>query len=484
MFRRDQKPWRSIAAIAVGALILLAGVPAIKPPEALAKAKGYDFTLVGTLGDQLPGPQGGTYIRDFEPSGLNNDGTIVFGADVSTGGEGVYLRSKGGGISEIIRVGENAPGGGVFDGGILGPTTLNDEGDVATNFGLSPFSFFPIGLNCGTFLFSHNTGALSAIVLPGKTPVPGGGKFAGVFFGPTINNRGHIVFPGIVATDQGIHIPTEDYVGFGIGLYLADKKGKISAVVSPGDPAPGGGRFDWAGGPPWLNDRGDVAFCAHIAGEECVAPEFPPQSILIGCLYSLYVKKASTGEILSIAHAGEPAPGGGTYRQAYSPVMNNRGDIVFVGDLTPAPNTNQVVGVFLNRGGMTIPVARPGDPMPGGGHFVTGSNILGIEQVHVNNPGEVAFNAILDTDVNGDGVPDTGLFVWSNGTLRLVARSGTVIPGVGTIAQLATAVTVIPEPLAFPSPNSGAITNDRGQVYFSATLTDGRGIHLVATPKP
>ena len=164
--------------------------------------------------------------------------------------------------------------------------------------------------------------------------------------------------------------------------------------------------------------------------------------------------------------------------------MNNRGDIVFVGDLTPAPNTNQVVGVFLNRGGMTIPVARPGDPMPGGGHFVTGSNILGIEQVHVNNPGEVAFNAILDTDVNGDGVPDTGLFVWSNGTLRLVARSGTVIPGVGTIAQLATAVTVIPEPLPFPSPNSGAITNDRGQVYFSATLTDGRGIHLVATPKP
>ena len=177
------------------------------------------------------------------------------------------------GYQKLFALGENAPGGGVFDGGILGPTTINDEGDVATNFGLSPFSF-PIGLNCGTFLFSQNTGALSAIVLPGETSVPGGGKFAGVFFGPTINNRGHIVFPGIVPTDQGIHIPTEDYVGFGTGLYLADKKGKISAVVSPGDPAPGGGRFDWAAGPPWLNDRGDVAFCAHIAGEECVTPEF------------------------------------------------------------------------------------------------------------------------------------------------------------------------------------------------------------------
>ena len=203
----------------------------------------------------------------------------------------------------------------------------------------------------------------------------------------------------------------------------------------------------------------------------------------MGCIASLYSMKAATGEIKSIAHAGQPAPGGGLFRQAYSPVMNNRGDIVFVGDLTSPPDLNRVVGVFLHRGGVIIPIARPGDPMPGGGHFVTGADITGVEQIHVNNPGEVAFNAILDTDVNADGVPDTGLFVWSQGTLRLVARSGTVIPGVGTIAQLAMAVIVVPEPLPFSSPNSGAITNDRGQVYFGATLTDGRGVHLIATPK-
>ena len=102
---------------------------------------------------------------------------------------------------------------------------------------------------------------------------------------------------------------------------------------------------------------------------------------------------------------------------------------------------------------------------------------------YANNPGEVAFNAILDSDVNGDGIPDTGLFVWSQGTLHLVARSGTVIPGVGTIAQLAMAFIIVPEPLPISSPTSGAITNDRGQVYFGATLTDGRGVQLVATPK-
>jgi hypothetical protein len=79
---------------------------------------------------------------------------------------------------------------------------------------------------------------------------------------------------------------------------------------------------------------------AHIAGEECRAEGSFPQAILIGCLGSVYLKKAATGEIQSIAHAGGPAPGGDgevVYRQAMSPVMNNRGDIVFLGDLTPPP---------------------------------------------------------------------------------------------------------------------------------------------------
>jgi hypothetical protein len=110
----------------------------------------------------------------------------------------------------------------------------------------------------------------------------------------------------------------------------------------------------------------------------------------------------------------------------------------------------------------------------------------------VNNVGDVVFNAKLDTDDNGDDLPDTGLYVWSHGSLRLVARTGTVIPGVGTIAHLVMNVLVaIPSTTLFP--NSGAHNNDRGQVLFGATLcdigvtpcatSDGRGVLLVATPK-
>jgi hypothetical protein len=173
------------------------------------------------------------------------------------------------------------------------------------------------------------------------------------------------------------------------------------------------------------------------------------------------------------------------YRQAISPVMNNRGDIVFLGDLTPPPSAGLVTGVYLHSGGETIPVARPDDPMPGGGAFVTASNIMGW-QIHVNNAGEIVFNATLDTATlstdDGDPIPDTGLYVWSHGSLRLVARTGTVIPGVGTIAHLVMNALVVIQSPAFV-PNSGAHNNDRGQVVFGATLSDGRGVLLVATPK-
>lgn len=114
--------------------------------------------------------------------------------------------------------------------------------------------------------------------------------------------------------------------------------------------------------------------------------------------------------------------------------------------------------------------------MPGGGTFRTAST-LSSQQIHVNNRGEVVFNASLETG----GSAASGLFAWSHDSVRLVARTGTVIPEVGTIAQMVMGVILIPPP-ATVSPNSGAINNDRGQVLFGATLSDGRGVLLVATP--
>ena len=125
--------------------------------------------------------------------------------------------------------------------------------------------------------------------------------------------------------------------------------------------------------------------------------------------------------------------------------------------------------MFVYSDGKITAIARPGDRMPGGGKLVNASIING--NVHINNRGDVAFRSVVTTDVDGDGFDDTGLFQWSRGHLSVIARTGTVIPGVGTVDELATPQLVIP-PAPVSATTSGAINSDRGQVLFCATMRE------------
>jgi hypothetical protein len=60
------------------------------------------------------------------------------------------------------------------------------------------------------------------------------------------------------------------------------------------------------------------------------------------------------------------------------------------------------------------------------------------------------------------------VYVHSRGALHLVAGTGTLIPGTGTVADVSGLV--------------GGVLNDASQVFFWATLKDGRGVLLLATP--
>jgi hypothetical protein len=344
----------------------------------------------------------------------------------------------------------------------------------------------PVGVNAGVYRYALHERKLTPLVVPFSTDAPAGGKFQGVAFQTSLNNRGDLVFSGIVKTEKGVHLPGEPYTGLGVGVFKADARGNITSIVSPGDSAPGGGFFDYAGnsgaGGAFINESGDVAFIAHVAGEagKFPNPPFPDQATLISALGSLYVKDASHGNIISIVHAGDHAPGGGIFNEIISPVINASGDIAFVGDITPCPpNTNPCpinnpLAVYFNSGQTTVAVARPGDLMPGGGKFVTSG--FG---TYVNNAGEVAFAAALDRN----GAVESGLYVWSHGSVRLVARTGTVIPGIGTIGQLSTGVMIIPPPPPGTFYPGGGPINNRGQILFGATLSDGTtGVLLLATP--
>ncbi len=101
--------------------------------------------------------------------------------------------------------------------------------------------------------------------------------------------------------------------------------------------------------------------------------------------------------------------------------------------------------------------------------------------MHINDVGDVVFAATLDSDADADGTADTALFHWTRGKLDLIARSGTVIPDVGTIFQFTgTSISFPPPPSVVPI--AGLASNNAGQTIFQATLTDGSIVLLLATP--
>jgi hypothetical protein len=441
---------------------------------------GFAFEALAFLNDPVPGGQIGNsdvaFDFDFEPGSLNNQGQLVFGADLTSGGEGVFFRDKRGDLTAMARTGDVAPDGATYGPIFLGHVSLNDHGESA--FVIMRGLEIPFGVNAGLYQYSGRMATTTPLLLPGDA-TPEGDAFAGFGFRPIINNRSTIAFTGVLPSEIG---PAAD-IGLGLGVFQIDKRGHVSTVVRPGDAGPNGSTFDFAQ-IPWLNDKGDVAFEGHVQEKECI--QFPATSFPVGgniyCAQSVYLRDGSTGKIKSIAEQGGPAPGGGTFFFAFAPTLNNRGDVAYIGVFPADPPgtgfefTDGVSGIFLHtHDGQDIVVARPGDPMPGGGHLFSAGHFSG--EVWINNRDTISFTGTLDTDDNGDGFKDTGLYEWSHGKLSIVARTGTSIAGVGTIQSFHP-----PGLLGFGSTFSGASLNDRGQIVFQATLSDGRGVMLMATP--
>jgi hypothetical protein len=441
---------KTIARTVMFLLLGLVGSAAISSVN--SQAAGYTYTKVAVLGETAPG--GSQYINDFEPGQINNRGDVIYVADLSTAGtadgfasEGVFLLSNG----QIFGLALPTPGSVT---GSLTPTGINNAGNAAFSYG-PPED--PLGKNFGLYRYSAASKTVSSVVVPGVSSVPIAGTLQGVFFETSINSRDEICFTGLINTN----VPLQDGEAIGKGIFVADKAGKIRKVVIPGDLAPFGKIFDFAE-LAWINDRGDVGFGAHVQGEEFIVSD-PPNPPLPGDPDSVYLSEAPSGQIISIAHQGDPAPGGGVFRRAFGPILNNSGQILFVGDLTAPPGVAQSQGLYLFKRSATVPVVRPGDVLPDG-TLVTVSDL--VNGHHLNSAGEISFLAQLNTG-------DEAIYVKSGNTFRLVAKNGMSIPSVGTISNF---------DFGFPL-NGGAVNNDRGQVVFSAILVEGGAALIVATPR-
>lgn len=431
------------------------------------RGRAYSFTNVAAFGERTPsGEQFNSY---FFPHSINDQGDLFFESATDSGSSLFRVRS-GQPMEQFAAPGKAAPGGGVYGDSIAGfGTGMNKSGTAVFKYLVDADykDSAPSGRHQGIFRIEPD-GSQRALVRPGVTLAPNGRPFIGSHMYSGINRDKDVVFGGMIHTTKGIKAPPEADLPYGSGVFLADASGGISSIVSPGDPAPGRGVFDFAMNPT-INDRGDVAFGGHIAGERCTTFGLK-QADRIFCAESVYLYRKSSGRILSVAHQDESAPGGGKYNLAFGGVVNSQGDVVFIGDFTPPPGVIEKAGVFLWSRGSVIAVARPGDSMPGGGRMVSASGY--VQGYSLNDRGEVFFFARLSTDRDGDGKDDNGVFVWKDGTIRTVLRSGTNLPGMGTVSLISSG-------LGF----GAAVSNNNGEVLTYVTTTAGNGYLVKATPR-
>src|SRR5262249_29361261 len=216
---------------------------------------------------------------------------------------------------------------------------------------------------------------------------------------PVMNDAGNIAF---TATLGG---------GRGAGSVFLSSEGKLHTIASSGVKAPvvlgGIGVFAEFEGVS-LNGRCDVAVLAWVRhGRETIEVIYAARKV------------GAVHQLMKVAAAGEPAPGGGFFAGFGAPVVNDRGGIAFSAVVKLGPALGAI---------FVAPADAPahlflgtGDPAPTGGIFARFSERIGFDDF-----GRVAFGAFI----NGRG-PDFRIFVAEGADIRAVAARGQAAPDGG-----------------------------------------------------
>jgi hypothetical protein len=362
----------------------------------------------------------------------------------------------------IAASGDRAPAGGnyVF---FLSPPTSNTPGRVAFD------AFLGGPSHSGVFVSDGRT--TSAIALGGD-PDPAAGNF-GFAFAPSLTSRGDVIF----ITDTG--------------FFRGDGRRAVPLVQS-GDPAPGGGTQNLGGGYA-ANSQGVIAYKTFITGgvgtqgivrsdgTRTVAITFdttvPPTggtffllgepvidepgqvaffAGMTGGSADFAIFRGDGETLTTIFAANQPAPGGGTFDDFGSPVINKRGQILDFASLENAVGPN---GLFLGDGGDAVAIALAGHAAPKGGSYCRPGDMgcPGAVQFfgyRLNDRGQAAFGASLT-----GGASRSGIFRGDGATTTPIALQGTAAPGTTGIFDSFGEMTV----------------GEDGRVAFIATLTLGVG---------
>jgi hypothetical protein len=222
---------------------------------------GGAITQILRKGQSAPDSNGA--IFGFTAPVLNNNAQVAFSAQLTgtsggaTDSNGMFLGS-GGPITQIARGGQSAPGGnGVFS--VFSPPTLNDNGLVVFPADLTGTSG---GTTDNNGIFAGSGGALTQIAREGQSAPDGNGLFAIFNAGSLrLNENGVAVF---ISTLSGTSGGTSDSRGI-----FSGSGGAVTQIARRGQTAPNGnGTFAFlsAFSSPVVNDDGQVAFFVDLAG--------------------------------------------------------------------------------------------------------------------------------------------------------------------------------------------------------------------------
>ena len=421
------------------------------------------LALVAREGDRAPGTQifFSTFRSSLAPA-LNDLGQTTFSADL-TGSEtsswngGVWSEGSGS-LALVAREGNQAPGTGESFASFSSPSFLNNAGQTA---------FFGATVEGNQGVWSEGSGSLALVARNGDEAPGTDQKFSFVYL-PAFNDAGQTAFWGAY-TDPESNRRNK----FGV---WSEGSGSLALVANEGGMAPGtSGKFtDLDGSIPLLNNSGQTAFRATFTD--------PDSSVGGGS----GIWSEGSGSLALVAGTGDAAPGtSASFRSFFYPDFNDSGQTAFLATLSgPEVSAGNDWGIWSEGNGSLAMVVREGDSAPG-----TNGEFSFFDNLAFNGAGQTAILARF----TGTGTEAGGTGIWAqdpSGELRLIIRTGAEMdvdegPGTDfrTVKKLSFGLTRSGPP--FYRPN---IFNDRGQLAFSASFTDGTsGIfvsNLVAIPEP
>jgi hypothetical protein len=403
----------------------------------------------------------GMHFTGFGFPTLNNSGHVAFQGFATSGSTNytaAWKEGAGGGLTEVARSGNIAPGTDKTFTSLMPYPADNEK--TLIRAGLNDF-LVEVGL------WRHDGAGNLNLIYVERDNAPGTNTTFSSFGGYSMNDAGQVVLVSGLMDVHGGATQTA-------GIWRESQNG-LQLIARHGDSAPATAvQFEQFGfGPqPILDSSGRTSFVGNLMGSGVNGTNNT----------GIWSERGDNGLELVIRSGSGNAPGTAARFESFGNLRQNSGSqLAFHANLGIGSNSTNNLGIWSERdgAGLTL-VARKGSAVPGSELFFFSFDS---QSLAFNNHGQVSFLA----DIRGSS-PDprapqfTGIWAQNRqGQLELIALEGELLNISGNPSQpdLRTIASLDFESAGF---------NDLGQLTFFATFSDGSsGIFisdLVAVPEP